>query len=141
MKKIRLISSALMIIGLKMSSFAQGPNYNCDPLELNSIAYIEESIEIDLGFDTAAYLPDGFDPYELYVDLNAISFIEAEENWPELTKYLPSDFEPYANPSYFRSVDYIDPSDDLELDFNTSEYLPEGFDPYKREAELNNFSL
>jgi len=45
-------------------------------LDINTIKYIEEEEVIDLGFDTADYLPEGFNPYEVYFDLNSVQFIE-----------------------------------------------------------------
>jgi len=38
--------------------------------DINSIVYIEDEVKIDLGFDTADYLPENFDPYKSYFDLN-----------------------------------------------------------------------
>jgi len=32
-------------------------------LNLNDIEFIEEEVTVDLGFEAADYLPEGFDPY------------------------------------------------------------------------------
>ena len=53
---------------------------------------------MDLGFDTAKYLPEGFDPYEKTFDLNAIEYIEAEEEIDlgfDPMSYLPENFDPF----------------------------------------------
>lgn len=102
--------------------------------DINSITYIEEEIEIDLGFDTADYLPEGFDPYTVYFDLNSVSYMEDEElpKLEELRIYLPAGFDAYANPSSVEGINYMDSSDEIEMDFDTAEYLPENFNVYQR---------
>ena len=61
---------------------------------------------MDLGFDTAAYLPAGFDPYAGMTDeVAAIGLIRIEE-------------------------------EEVDLGFDTRPYLPEGFDPYEGMDEL-----
>ncbi len=113
------------------------------PVELNldDIIYIEDDSDINLGFDTADYLPEGFDPYEQYVDLDAIEFIE-EDNCTDLgfdtENYLPESFDAYAYATDFRNIDYIEEGeDDFDLGFDTAEYLPEGFDPHEVYVDLD----
>lgn len=108
-------------------------------LEIASIAYevIEESI--DLGFDTRAYLPKNFDPYEVYVDLNAITYIEedTEETVTASKWLLPEGFDPYGAPEDFMDISYME-EEDLELGFDTRAWLPEGFNAYeKQELDLD----
>ena len=113
-----------------------------DELDLNEVVYIEdEESDFELGFDTAEYLPENFDPYKQYVDLNSIEFIE-EEDMSDLdfdtTEYLPEDFNPYAIPGDISSISYIEEGEDyFDLGFDTSEYLPEGFDPYEYYVDLS----
>ena len=106
--------------------------------DLNEIIYIEHEPEIDLGFDTADYLPENFDPYKLYVDFDAIEYV-VDDNEIVLgfnTKdYLPMDFNPYADPSGIDGINYIEEETELDLGFDTAEYLPEDFDPYFRVKE------
>ena len=105
-------------------------------LSLDEIIYIEEEVPVELGFNTEDYLPENFNPYEQYVDLNSIEFIEEgeEDSWDlgfDASVYLPDNFNPYAIPGDAMSIDYIEEGeDDVDLGFDTSEYLPEGFDPY-----------
>ena len=113
-------------------------NENSD-LDLNEIAFIEEDPQIELGFDTTAYLPEGFDPYELYVDLNAVKYINPQKEIKlgfEVADYLPTDFNAYAAPSDIESINYVGEDEQIELDFDTAEYLPENFDPYGNNADI-----
>ena len=108
-------------------------------LAMDEIIYIEEE-EVDLGFDTAEYLPENFDPYKQYVDLDAIEFIEEEESLDfgfETSEYLPENFNPYASPVEVMNIDYIEEGEDeFDLGFDTAQYLPEGFDPHEFYVDL-----
>ena len=110
-------------------------------ITLDEIVYIEEETEIDLGFDTAEYLPEDFDPNEQYVDLNSIEFIEEGEIADlgfDTTAYLPKDFNPYAAPVDIMNIDYIEEGEDIiDLGFDTKAYLPDGFDPHELYVDLN----
>ena len=135
------IVSIMMGLAVILSGFSQGPNHDCEEFDLNSITYIEDENEFDLGFNTEDYLPLDFDPHTLYVDLSNIEFVEEDVLNLNLENYLPADFNAYAFPGYFRSIDYIDPSDNFSLDFNTADYLPKGFNPYARTIDSNIVSL
>lgn len=107
-------------------------------LDLDEIVFIEEEVEIELGFDTADYLPENFDPNKLYVDLNAIEYIEDEEEIElnfDLADYLPANFDPYSDPSGIEGLNYIGDEVEFELGFDTAEYLPLNFDPYVGASE------
>lgn len=106
---------------------------NIKAINLDDIRFIEEEDTVDLGFDTAEYLPDGFDPYEVYIDLDAIDYIEEEDGEElgfETAAWLPEGFNPYAAPADFASISYLEPEGDLLPGFDTKSWLPEGFDPY-----------
>ena len=62
---------------------------------------LELEEKVDLGFDTKAYLPEGFNALKGLHDLDwsKIELLEIEEK--------------------------------VELEFNTKDYLPEGFNPLK----------
>ena len=90
---------------------------------------------------TDEYLPTDFDPYEYYVNLDTINFIDEDEAITDYSAFLPHDFNAYAYPEYFRTIDYVDPSDLIELDLDTVENLPEGFDPFKKVIHLDILSL
>jgi hypothetical protein len=122
--------SIVMGIALVNGVFASNPNKDIELFDINSIAYIEDEAEIELGFDVADYLPEGFDPYKMYVDLNAIEFIEEEIEISDLSKHLPANFDAYAYPQDVQSINYIDENDSFTIDFDTKKHLPEGFNPY-----------
>ena len=118
-----------------------------DDIKVSEIVYIEEETSIDLGFDTADYLPEDFDPYDVYFDINSVEFIddEIEELGFDTAAYLPEGFNAYANPgnldgiNYIEeesidldSVDYIEDEDEVEFDYSTGDYLPVGFDPLSK---------
>lgn len=112
--------------------FASNRTTEKDERVINSINYIEDDADFELGFDTADHLPEGFDPYEIYINLDAVVFIDDEEADDLKTKkHLPANFDAYAYPTDVAAFNYIDQNDDVELDFNTQTYLPEGFDAYK----------
>ncbi len=103
---------------------------------INSITYIEDDSDFELSFDTSDYLPEGFDPYEIYVNLDAVVFIEDEvADDVKTKKHLPANFNAYAYPTDVAAFNYIDQNDVVELDFDTRAYLPEGFDAYKPSAK------
>jgi len=110
-------------------------------LNLNDIPYIEDEAEIDLGFDTADYLPSNFDPYKVYFDLNTVNYIEEAVFVPldfNTADYLPENFNPYANFPGIAGISYMEVESPLDLGFDTKMYLPEGFDPYEVYFDLNS---
>jgi len=111
--------------------FASNLTTEIDESVINSINYIEDDADFELGFDTADYLPEGFDPYEIYVNLDVVVFIEDEVADVKIKRRLPANFDAYAYPTDVAAFNYIDQNDDVELDFDTHAYLPEGFDAYK----------
>lgn len=140
MKNIKTIVSSLLIVAFINGASAQNANREVDFFDINSIAYIEED-DFDLGFDTSEYLPEDFDPYSLYVNLNTIYYMEDVHVFIDSEKKLPKHFNAYANPSDFRNVSYIDPMDDIKLEIETVEHLPADFDPYSRVSSINYNSL
>ncbi len=122
---------SLVFVALSLNAFANVKDNGIDDLDLKSIVYIEEEAEVDLGFNTADYLPENFDPYRFYIDLGSLPFIEEEASLDEaVSRHLPRNFNPYSHPSDFRAVSYIDPADMEQLDFDSRKHLPEGFQPY-----------
>lgn len=101
-------------------------------LTLNEIIFIEEEETIELGFDTAKYLPEGFDAYEgMGLDLSEIVIIEEEEEIElgfDTADYLPLGFNAYKGMVFdIDEIDYIELEDEIELDFDVNEYLPINF--------------
>lgn len=129
-KKNMTVALAMGLLFAK-GVFAGVPTDEKGELDLSTIVYIEEEEVIDLGFDTADYLPEDFDPYKVYFDLNSVTVIAAEIEIDFDSKAnLPTDFDAYAYPTDCESFNYIDADDTLVLNFDSTNNLPEGFDPY-----------
>ncbi|MEM8763447.1 MAG: hypothetical protein AAGD88_06535 [Bacteroidota bacterium] len=107
-------------------------------LDLNTVEYVEfDAMELD--FDTADYLPEGFDPYQTYFDLDSIPFVEENETLAlgfDTKPYLPENFDAYSEVVPVGAVNYIE-DEDFALGFDTSAYLPEGFNPYEFHLDLS----
>ena len=113
--------------------FAMDPTTEKDKFDINSITYIEDEIEIDLGFDTADYLPEDFDAHQVYFDLNGVDYIEEDLSIEWDTKeYLPKEFNAYAYPTDVQSINFIDGSDTFALGFDTQNYLPLNFNAFTK---------
>jgi len=95
------------------------------------VMYLEEEI-IDLGFETALYLPEDFDAHAVPTDLAGINFMEEESDLDpvfDTTGYLPEGFDPYDIYIDLDAIVFLE-DEDLDLGFDTAKYLPIGFDPY-----------
>ncbi len=111
-------------------------------LVLESILFIEndEEATVELGFDTAPYLPVNFDPYGAFHEVVDVAYLEEElpvEIGFETTEYLPANFNPYSVPQDFMDVSYIEAEEDMNLGFDPTSYLPAGFNPYETYFDLD----
>ena len=133
MNKKNLTTALAMGLLFTKGVVAGVPTDNKGDLDINTIVYIEDEEVIDLGFDTADYLPEHFDPYKIYFDLNSVTVIqpEIEIDFDSKAK-LPADFDAYAYPTDIESFNYIDADDTIQLDFDTTNNLPEGFDAFSK---------
>lgn len=111
MNIIKSIASIALGLLLTTGVYAGEPCEAYDLCVLESIEYIEEDSEFKLGFNTADYLPEDFDPYSFYFNLNSVAFLELDEIDTISTEYLPEGFDPFAAPSNFMDISYIDPND------------------------------
>lgn len=107
--------------------------FDVKKLNINDITFVEEDEEFHLGFDTAVYLPEGFDAYECTgVDLNDIAVIEEEEEIVlgfDTAEYLPLGFNAYEGMELeLDEIVYIEEEENIVLNFNAQEYLPENFE-------------
>ena len=85
MKKI-IMFVVLATFTVLFSSFKTIEKSKNSPLEdlnrqvLNTIEFVEECEEVDLGFDPYFYLPSNFNAYEgMILELKDIEYIELEE--------------------------------------------------------------
>lgn len=130
MNNKNFILSIAMGIALVNGVFANNPNRDIEIFDINSVEYIEEEAEVNLGFDTADYLPEGFNPYKMYVDLTVVQYIEEEIAIADVSEHLPEGFDAYAYPTNVDNINYIDENDELQLNFDTKKHLPKGFNAY-----------
>ena len=124
MNKIKLITSIATGLLITGSVFANEPCKTKEVCLLDSIIYIEEEADFELGFETADYLPEGFDPNSFYFDLNSVEFLEEKEIDFIASENLPEGFNPYANPKDFRHISYIDQRKEIAPIIETLERLP-----------------
>ena len=80
-------------------------------ISYEDIVYIETEEYINLGFDTATYLPKGYDAYKgMGLELNEIAYVEVEDEINlgfDTAQYLPVGFNAYKG---------MDKVNNLELD-------------------------
>lgn len=108
-------------------------------LILSDIKFIEEE-EIELGFQTSDYLPEGFDPHKVYFDLNSVEFIGDGQEFDlgfDSSNYLPEGFDPYNDTIGATSINYMK-DEEVNLGFDTMDYLPEGFSPFEPYLDLDS---
>ncbi|MBT8205299.1 MAG: hypothetical protein KJP14_04320 [Eudoraea sp.] len=123
------------IFGLVFSVVALGAQTGNSPLhsdqnETDKVIYIEEVSPVDLGFDTALYLPEGFDPYAIPENIMDVSFIEDEAKIQldfDVEQYLPKHFDPYKKYFDLNSIQFIEEEEVIEFDFEIQDYLPADF--------------
>ena len=127
MNKNKIITSFTIGLLFAAGVYANQPRETKTPCLLDSIVYLEEEAVIDLGFDTADYLPEDFDPHKFYFDLNSVVFLENESEMIS-SAYLPADFNPYAPPVNFMDISYIDPNDLVAPVIEITDILPADID-------------
>lgn len=133
MKKTSIILGIGLSFLSTQATFAKNESKDLEEFDLDSVQYIEDEEILDLGFNTADYLPEGFDPYAFYFDVNSVEFIEnIDLEDIQVNNYLPEGFDPYSNPVGIEGINFIDSNDEIVIDFNTKKFLPKGFDPYKK---------
>ncbi|MDT0606881.1 hypothetical protein [Croceitalea rosinachiae] len=65
---------------------------------IKSVVFVEQEQEESFDFDTAEYLPEGFDPYQDNVSVNSLNYIEDDsiDLGFDTADYLPENFNPYT---------------------------------------------
>jgi hypothetical protein len=106
-------------------------------LSLDQINLVNEEEEIILGFDTATYLPLGFDAYAgMELDLDDIIVEDLEEEIIldfDPAKYLPIGFNAYEGMELNLSDIVVEEiEEEINLGFEVMNYLPKGFDPFSK---------
>ena len=98
---------------------------------------VEEADEA-FDFDTAAYLPIGFDPYISFEEKYGIVYDVVIEEEDEVFEFNTKDYLPVGfglDVSILNSIIEISiEEEDEAFDFNTKKYLPKGFKATKQEV-------
>ena len=97
MKYRKYISTAFIAALFLPMLSAKTAETKVEELDLGSVIYIEVENETGLGFDTADYLPEGFDAYTDNIAVEAVNFIEEDtiDLGFDTSDYLPKGFDPY----------------------------------------------
>ena len=119
-------------------------NSSSTTVEISAIEVIEIEEEVELGFDTAKYLPENFNALKGKHDLdwNTIELIEIEEEIElgfDTVKYLPENFNALKG-KYdldWNTIELIETEEEVELGFDTANYLPENFNALKGKHDLD----
>ncbi len=133
MKKASTLLS-LLFLGATLVSFKGFPQCKTisnEPI-LNDITLVEIEEEIELGFDTAQYLPEGFNPYAgMKTVLDKLTLVNVEEYIDldfDTTEYLPENFNPYKGMIFaIDDIVVIEQEEEFTLDFDVQNYLPKRF--------------
>ncbi len=83
---------------LPMLGASKTDRLRVEELDLTSVEFVDPEEEtIELGFDTAQYLPEGFDPHSEVVNIHSINFLEVEDLRLgfDAQDYLPKGFDAY----------------------------------------------
>ena len=88
-------------IALEDELFTTEDTLEEETITIESIEVVEIEEEVELGFDTAQYLPKGFNALKGKNDIN----------WDE--------------------IELVELEEEVEYDFDTSKHVPENFNPYK----------
>lgn len=88
-------------IALEDELFATEDTLKEETITVESIEVVEIEEEVELGFDTAQYLPEGFNALKGKNDIN----------WNE--------------------IELVEIEEEAEYDFDTSKHVPKNFNPYK----------
>ncbi|MFS4417454.1 hypothetical protein [Maribacter sp. 2307ULW6-5] len=133
MKKVTAILG-LLVLGTGMASFKAYPQCKtqCEDFNIDDLEVVELEEEVELGFDTAAYLPEGFDPYQgMTTILDEIELVEIDEEVAlgfDTAPYLPEGFNPYKGMIFeVDDIEVIEIEEEVILDFNVNDYLPKHF--------------
>lgn len=138
MKKV-ITTLSIAVLGFVLMSFTGTPQCKtqCEEPHIEDITFIEVEETIDLGFDTAQYLPEGFDPYEgMGPNLEEITFIATEKEIDlgfDTARYLPEGFNAYEGMVFdIDEIEYIEEEEEINLDFDVQAYLPKDFSALSR---------
>jgi len=137
------MNKLLVIYGsvLLSSSAVAAPQESTSPVIHKSKAFTRtlmndftaNEFDADIQVETSYYVMEFNKKEPVVLNSTEIEFIE-EVNQVELgfdtSKYLPKEFDPYADTLDINSVNFIE-EEEIDLGFDTKDYLPEGFNSYE----------
>jgi len=98
MKKMEFISASALGLIFAFGVSANNNQPKEKDFDISSIVILEEEAEIDLGFDTADYLPEDFNPYAYPQDVDGFNYIDENDTFElgfDPQEHLPEGFDPY----------------------------------------------
>lgn len=134
MKKANLILGvgvlAITLLSFKVNDNCEGNQ--SENLDIDEITYIEEEDTVELGFDTAQYLPEDFNAYKgMEFDLNSIIIAEEVEEIDlgfETAEYLPLGFNVYEGMVFdLDEIEYVELEEEIDLGYDVNKFLPNNF--------------
>ena len=124
--------------------FNNTENLSSATVDINAIVLIELEEEVDLGYNTANYLPENFNALKGKYDLdwNTIELIELEEEVDlgfDAANCLPENFNALKGKHDldWNTIVLIELEEEVDLGFDTANYLPENFNPLKGKHDLD----
>lgn len=125
-------------IELEDALFNTNDNLAFDDFDVASIEVIDIEEDVEINFDTKAYLPANFNPLKGMYDLdwNTIELVALEEDVElgfNTQAYLPKNFNALKgmHDLDWNTIELVELEEDVELGFDTNTYLPKDFNPYK----------
>jgi hypothetical protein len=114
------------------------------PVNIDDLYVYEVEEEVYIDFDTAQFLPEGFNPLKGLGDLDwtAIELIELEEEVTidfDTKKYLPEGFNALKGMGDldWATIELVEIEEEVTIPFDTKQYLPEDFNPIKGIGDLD----
>ena len=128
-----LISECELLL-LEASLFTNNSEVMPTELDWSTIELFEIEEEVNLGFNSEDYLPEGFNPLKGLHDLDwsTIELFEIEEEVNlgfNSEDYLPEGFNPLKglNDLDWNTIELFEIEEEVDLGFNTKDYLPAHF--------------
>ena len=99
-KEILTGITGLLVTVLSFGAPTGNSLMNTLTIDMDTITYIEDEKPVELGFDTATYLPENFDAFGVPSNFMDISYLEEEDELRfdfDIKEYLPKGFDPHKD--------------------------------------------
>jgi len=125
-------------IELEEALFNTNDDFAFENFDVNTIEIIDLEEDVEINFDTQAYLPANFNALRGMHDLdwNTIELVELEEDVEinfDTQAYLPENFNSLKgmHDLNWNTIELVELEEETNLDFDTKAYLPKEFNAYK----------